>query len=127
MSLADHAVHAALPVQDLARARSFYGDVVGLRADAEESGGIFFHAGAGTRVLVFPSQGTSAGTHTQAAWQVDDIEAEVATLRGRGVVFEEYDFPSLRTVNGIADVPVGRAAWFKDPDGNVLGLVQFTA
>jgi catechol 2,3-dioxygenase-like lactoylglutathione lyase family enzyme len=124
MALADCAVHPTLPVQDLARARSFYEDVLGLKAASETPGGIFFDAGAGTRVAVVLSQGASSGSHTQAGWAVSDIAAEVAELRSKGVVFEEYDFPSLKTVDGIADVPAGRAAWFKDPEGNLHGMVQ---
>jgi hypothetical protein len=57
-------------------------------------------------------------------WAIDDIEAEVSALKARGVVFEEYDWPELKTVNGIADTGPGRAAWFKDSEGNILGLIQ---
>ena len=124
MSLTEARTHATLPVQDLARARSFYEDKLGFTPDVETPGGVFYNAGAGSRFLIFPSQGASAGTHTQAGWAVADIEAEVAELRSRGVVFEEYDFPSLKTTDGIASVPAGRAAWFKDTEGNMHGLIQ---
>lgn len=59
-----------------------------------------------------------------AAWVVEDLEAEVAELRGRGVAFEEYDGPGLRTVDGIATTPAGKGAWFKDSEGNVLTITQ---
>jgi hypothetical protein len=75
-------------------------------------------------LLIFPSQGGSSGSHTQIGWVVEDVAAEVADLKSRGVVFEEYDYPSLKTVDGIAEVPVGRAAWFKDSEGNVHGVLQ---
>jgi predicted enzyme related to lactoylglutathione lyase len=127
MSLSDARAHATLPVQDLARARSFYEEKLGLRPEIELPSGVFYSAGEGTRVFIFPSQGATAGSHTQVGWAVSDIEAEVAELKGRGVVFEEYDFPSLKTVDGIATVPAGRAAWFKDTEGNVHGLVELGA
>jgi len=81
---------------------------------------------------LFESAGGASGNHTQMAWEVADIESAVASLRARGVVFEEYDLPGLKTVNGIADIEgnypskgVGeRAAWFKDSEGNLLGLGQ---
>jgi hypothetical protein len=73
----------------------------------------------------FTSQGEASGTHTQAMWLVEDVELAVAALKARGVVFEEYDLLSLKTVNSIATVGPGKGAWFKDSEGNLLSLVQF--
>jgi hypothetical protein len=81
---------------------------------------------------LFESTGAASGAHTQMGWEVDDIEATVRELRARGVVFEEYDFPGLRTVEGIADIEGNypskgsgeRGAWFRDSEGNMLGLGQ---
>ncbi len=70
-------------------------------------------------------QGTASGTHTQVAWTTHAIEAEVADLKGRGVVFEEYDTPDLKTVQSVATIGPSKAAWFKDSEGNLLALVQF--
>jgi hypothetical protein len=64
-------------------------------------------------------------THTQAMWLVEDVESEVAALKARGVVFEEYDVPELSTVNSIATVGPGKGAWFQDSEGNLLSLAQF--
>ncbi len=73
----------------------------------------------------FTSQGEGLGTYTQALWLVEDVESEVAALKARGVVFEEYDLPSLKTVNNIATIGPNKGAWFKDSEGNLLSLAQF--
>ena len=78
-----------------------------------------------TRFLVFPSGGTASGTHTQLSWTVDDIETEVAALKARGVIFEEYDLPSLKTINGVASMGPVKIAWMKDSEGNLLSVAQF--
>jgi predicted enzyme related to lactoylglutathione lyase len=123
--LANHPTHATLPASDLGRAKQFYSEKLGLTPESETPGGIFYHCGGDTKFLVFPSGGIASGTHTQLGWAVDNIEAEVADLKARGVVFEEYDTPYLKTVNSIAIPGPLKAAWFKDSEGNLLGLVQF--
>ena len=129
--LADSEVATRLPVKDLARARRFYSEKLGLEPTEERPGGLLYRCGGGCFAL-FESAGAGSGTHTQMAWEVADIESTVAALRSRGVVFEEYDLPDLKTVNGIATIQgnypskgVGeRGAWFCDSEGNVLGLGQ---
>jgi catechol 2,3-dioxygenase-like lactoylglutathione lyase family enzyme len=125
-------VAARIPAQNLERARSFYADKLGLTPVEERPGGLRYRCGNG-EFTIFQSAGGPSGAHTQMAWSVDDIEATVGELRDRGVVFEEYDLPGLRTVDGIAEVAgnypsrggVGeRAAWFRDSEGNVLGIGQ---
>ena len=125
-------VAARLPAQDLARAKSFYRDKLGLTPIEERPGGLRYQCGNGWFSL-FESAGVPSGNHTQLAWEVDDVDATVAQLRARGVVFEEYDLPGLKTVNGIAEVAghypshggVGeKAAWFRDSEGNLLGIGQ---
>ena len=123
--LADRPIHAALPAADLERARRFYTEKLGLTPEIEGSGGLFYRCGENTQFLLFPSQGTASGTHSQAGWTVDDIEAEVADLKARGVVFEEYDTPSLKTIKSVASTGPTKAAWFKDSEGNILALLQF--
>jgi catechol 2,3-dioxygenase-like lactoylglutathione lyase family enzyme len=122
--LADRPIHATLPAADLERAKRFYTEKLGLSPESEAPGGIFYRCGGGTRFLVFPSGGTASGTHTQLGWTVDDIEAEVADLKARGVVFEEYDTPYLKTIDSVATTGPIKAAWFKDSEGNFLGVVQ---
>ena len=130
--LEDSKVAARIPVQDLQRARSFYAEKLGLEPSEERPGGLLYRCGEGEFAL-FESAGAASGEHTQMSWQVEDIEATVEWLRVRGVVFEEYDFPGLRTINGIAEVAgnypskggVGeKAAWFRDNEGNLLGIGQ---
>src|SRR5262245_2822338 len=129
--LADAQVSPRLPAKDLERARKFYSEKLGFEPIEERPGGLRYQSGDGFFAL-FESAGSASGTHTQMAWEVDDIESTVAALRARGVVFEEYDTPGLETTNGVADITgnypskgVGeRAAWFRDSEGNLLGLGQ---
>jgi len=130
--LEDGKISARIPVQDLQRARSFYPEKLGLAPSEERSGGLLYRCGDGEFAL-FESAGSASGDHTQMGWEVEDIEATVEWLRAHGVVFEEYDFPGLRTVNGIAEVAgnypskggVGeKAAWFRDGEGNLFGIGQ---
>jgi catechol 2,3-dioxygenase-like lactoylglutathione lyase family enzyme len=129
--LADGRVAARLPAQDLARARAFYSERLGLEPVEEREGGLRYVCASGEFGL-FESAGAASGDHTQMAWEVDDIEAVVRELRARGVVFEEYDLPGLKTVDGIAEIEGNypskgsgeRGAWFRDSEGNVLGLGQ---
>jgi catechol 2,3-dioxygenase-like lactoylglutathione lyase family enzyme len=124
-------VATRLPVQDLKRAKSFYAEKLGLEPVEERPGGLLYRCGKGSFAL-FLSAGAAAGTHTQMGWEVADIEATVAALRSRGVVFEEYDLPGLKTVNGIAQIAGNypskgkgeKGAWFKDSEGNLLGIGQ---
>jgi catechol 2,3-dioxygenase-like lactoylglutathione lyase family enzyme len=124
-------IAARLPTQDLKRARAFYADKLGLHPVEEREGGLRYVGAAGEFAL-FESAGAASGAHTQMGWEVEDIEATVADLRSRGVVFEEYDFPGLRTVDGIADIEGNypskgtreRGAWFRDSEGNLLGIGQ---
>jgi catechol 2,3-dioxygenase-like lactoylglutathione lyase family enzyme len=123
-------VATRLPAQDLERARKFYAEKLGLEPIEERPGGLKYRCGNGYFVL-FESSGAPSGNHTQMAWVVEDIEATVVELRERGVVFEEYDLPDLKTVNGIAEVSgnypslggIGeRGAWFRDSEGNLLAI-----
>ena len=124
--LKDRRAHATLPVADLAKAKAFYVGVLGFEElEAENEGAVLIRAGNGTRFVLFATPNAQRAGHTQIGFEVDDIEAEVADLQSRGVVFEEYDLPGLKTVGGIADTPPNRAAWFLDPDHNTVGLVQF--
>lgn len=121
--LADKPTYSTLPVSDLAAARRFYEDVLGLEPETVTEGGVMYGSG-GTRFFVHPSRTRAAG-HTQMSWRVGDIRAEVAALRARGVRFEEYDIPGVESVDGVMHTgPQVWTAWFKDPDGNVLGLTQ---
>src|SRR5262245_12765397 len=125
-------VATRLPAQDLERARSFYAEKLGLEPVEERPGGLLYRCGSGAFAL-FISSGASSGDHTQMGWEVTDLRGTVEALRARGVIFEEYDLPGLKTVDGSADVEgnypskggVGElAAWFRDSEGNLLGIGQ---
>ncbi len=134
----EHArLRATLPALDIERAKAFYRDTLGLAIVLKTPDGVVFElpADAGhprvgwadtATFLVFPTPNPNRGGHTQLGFLVDDIEAIVAELKGRGVVFEEYDNPAFRTTDGIAAIARGngRGAWFKDTEGNLIGLVQ---
>ena len=116
-------VHTTLPVQDLQRAKKFYADKLGLTPKSEVPAGLTYQC-KDSWLLLFPSSGVSTGQFTQAGWRTDNIEAEVAALKAKGVVFEEYNLPNFKTVNSIATFGSNRSAWFKDSEGNLLGIVQ---
>ena len=131
-TLAAADVAGRLPATDLERARRFYADKLGLEPAEERPGGLLYRGRSGVFAL-FASGGAASGTHTQLAFDVDDLAATVAELRRRGVVFEEVDVPGLRTVDGIATVEGNypskggrgeRAAWLRDSEGNLLGIGQ---
>jgi catechol 2,3-dioxygenase-like lactoylglutathione lyase family enzyme len=121
---------ARLPAQDLDRARAWYADKLGLEPADERPGGVLYRIG-GCEFALFASSGAASGDHTQMGFEVDDIDGAVAELKRRGVVFEEYDF----TVGGIAEIEGNypskgvtgeRAAWFRDSEGNMLGIGELT-
>ena len=124
-------VAARLPAQDLERARAFYSEKLGLEPVEERPGGLRYESASGDFAL-FASAGAPSGEHTQMGWEVDDINATVAELRSRGVVFEEYDAPGFEMVDGIATIEGNypskgtgeRAVWFRDSEGNLLGVGQ---
>jgi catechol 2,3-dioxygenase-like lactoylglutathione lyase family enzyme len=111
-----------IAVSDLGRARKFYEETLGLKFMDETPGGIRFQAGKGTWLFVYPSQFAGTNQATCMSFEVDDLVATVKDLRDRGVTFEEYDFPGLKTVDGIADMGEEKGAWFKDLDGNILAI-----
>ena len=116
-------VHTTLPAMDIERAKAFYTKKVGATPGASSPGGMFFTFGE-TRFVIYPTPNPNRGGHTQMGISVKDVDAAVRELRGRGVTFEEYDMPGLKTAGGIADTPGGRAAWFRDTEGNTVGLIQ---
>ena len=124
-------IAARLPVQDMDRARAFYAEKLGLEPSEERPSGLLYRCPNGEFAL-YQSAGAPPGTFTQMGFTVDDIVTVVAELRRRGVVFEEVDLPGLKTVDGIAEVAGNypskgsgeMAAWFRDSEGNMLGIGQ---
>lgn len=124
--LSDYPVAAMVPVSDLDRAGKFYGEVLGLReVQATENESRTYECGAGTTLELYRTRVGVAAGHTECGWEVDDIERVVGQLRDAGVTFDDYDLgDGVSTVNGVAIIGDERAAWFKDPDGNVLAVFQ---
>lgn len=123
--LSDFSVHAILAATDIDRARAWYSERLGLEPFREREGQLLYRLGSSILTIYeTPSAGTAR--NTVAEWHVDDIRAEMAALRARGLVFEEYDFGTAKTVDGlIADPRDGSlSAWFTDSEGNILSIVQ---
>jgi catechol 2,3-dioxygenase-like lactoylglutathione lyase family enzyme len=127
MSLSSYRVGAVVAVSDMNRAKEFYEGKLGLAGTGDEpDGGRTYQCGGETAIHVFPSPGDvgTSGT-TVAGWFVDDVEAVVDDLTAQGVAFEHYaDGPTVTDEKGVAVLGSSKGAWFKDPDGNVLGLLQ---
>jgi len=117
-------IYAYIPAKDVTRARQFYERTLGFTPAREVAGGVMYEFGAGTGCFLYPTPNAGTSKASQAFWQVDDIEREVADLKARGVRFEEYDMPGMKTKDGIATNGGNRAAWFKDTEGNILALVE---
>jgi predicted enzyme related to lactoylglutathione lyase len=116
-------IRAYIPVSDLSRARNFYEKTLGLAPKEEYAGGVIYECG-GAEVFMYPTRNAGTSKASQAFWQVRDVEAEVAELKARGVVFEEYDMPEIRMKNSIATGGGAKTAWFKDTEGNILAVSQ---
>ncbi len=129
MKLSDAKVGAAIAVSDMSRAKEFYESKLGLSGGEEQGdGGTTYPCGEGTSVHVFPSPNASASGATVAGWDVDDLDATVDELTSNGVSFEQYDEGQMKTnEKGIADFGDAKTAWCKDPDGNLLGVGEYTS
>jgi catechol-2,3-dioxygenase len=114
-----------LTAPDLDAMKQFYGERVGLEVLIESDDFMTFRCGGGSRLVVTGTSAPSTEQTTKASWRVDDVAAEVAELRARGVEVADYDEPGLRTVDGVADVGFALSAWFVDPGGNTIGLLEF--
>jgi predicted enzyme related to lactoylglutathione lyase len=116
-------IRAYIPVSDVSRARKFYEKTLGLRPKQEFAGGVIYECG-GAEVFMYPTPNAGTSKASQAFWHVNDVEAEVADLKARGVKFEEYDMPGVRMKNSIATGGGAKTAWFKDTEGNILAVSQ---
>jgi catechol 2,3-dioxygenase-like lactoylglutathione lyase family enzyme len=123
--LKDSDIVAILPAEDMDRARRFYEETLGFEPESVDPGGVYYRSGS-SRFSVYPTQFAGTSQHTQAGWLVDDVRKAVAELRERGIEFQEYDFPGLKTEDGIADLGSELAAWFRDTEGNTIGVFQLT-
>jgi predicted enzyme related to lactoylglutathione lyase len=118
-------MYAYLPARDVARARRFYEQKVGLKpAEQEITGGVVYTFGGGTACFLYPTDNAGTSKASQAFWQVADIEREVAELKSRGVEFEDCDMPGEKSPSGVITAGGAKTAWFKDTEGNILAIVQ---
>jgi predicted enzyme related to lactoylglutathione lyase len=114
-----------LPASDIERAKTWYADTLDLKPTYEDEGGVQYTVGENTEFWVYPSQFAGTNQATAIGFMARDLGEEMQQLRSRGVRFEEYDIPGVKTVEGIAEFPSGeRAAWFKDSEGNILSLFE---
>jgi len=121
--LQDAPMYSYIPAKDVARARKFYEVKLGFRPRQEVAGGVAYGFGKGTGCFLYPTPNAGTSRASQAFWQVEDIEREVAELKARGVTFEMYDMPEMDE-NGISTAGGAKAAWFKDTEGNIMALIQ---
>jgi predicted enzyme related to lactoylglutathione lyase len=117
-------MYAYIPATNVARARKFYEEKIGLTPGREIAGGVTYECAGGTACFLYPTRNAGTNKASQAFWQVTDIEREVAELKARGVTFEEYDVPGMKTVNSIATGRGAKSAWFTDTEGNIIALIQ---
>jgi catechol 2,3-dioxygenase-like lactoylglutathione lyase family enzyme len=115
-------VTAMLPVKDLDRARRFYEQQLGLAAGSAKPDGKFVYRCGGTEIALFPRPGGTKAEHTALSFKVDDIRASIRELEARGVRFADYDLPGLKTLEHVCVLGAEKAAWFQDPEGNILCL-----
>jgi catechol 2,3-dioxygenase-like lactoylglutathione lyase family enzyme len=125
MSLTHRTVAMMMPVTDVDRARTFYSESLGLDyTGTNDEGSAIYALDGGTTLVLLPRPDSTPSESTAMSFEVDDISSEITALKGSGVVFEDYDLPELTTVDHVAVMGSEKAAWFKDPDGNVLCLHQ---
>ena len=120
--LADRRVYATIPAADLGRAQRWYEEKLGLKPRSTEEMGSTYDLGGGTGFLLYPTANAGQAPNTLMSFSSSNVPGDVAALKQRGVTFEEYDFPGLKTENGVAKLGDRQAAWFKDSEGNILAI-----
>ena len=115
-------MYSYIPAKDVSRARKFYEEKLGFKPKEEVAGGVAYEFGDHTACFLYPTPNAGTSQASQAFWQVDDVEREVAELKKRGVVFEEY--PDMKMENSIFTGGGAKAAWFKDSEGNIMAVIE---
>jgi catechol 2,3-dioxygenase-like lactoylglutathione lyase family enzyme len=122
--LTENIIAPTFPAEDIAKVRDFYENKLGLKVNKASDEDVLYNCGVGSMLYIY-KRPVNGCDHTEAVFKVDDLESEIADLRQRGIVFEEYDMPGLKTDDGIATLPDGRkSAWFRDTEGNILSLAN---
>jgi len=122
--LQDFPLYAYIPARDVNRARRFYEGKLGFRPKQELAGGIVYEFGGKTACFLYPTPNAGTSLASQAFWQVDDVEREVAELKARGIEFENYAMPGEKSPSGVITDGGAKAAWFKDSEGNILAIIE---
>jgi catechol 2,3-dioxygenase-like lactoylglutathione lyase family enzyme len=122
--LGDNDAIATIPVKDIDTARQFYEGKLGLMTGPSREQGVLTCKSGTTSVLVYESQYAGTNEATAATWAVDDVDGTVRDLKKKGVTFEHYDLPDTKLQGDVHVSGSMKAAWFKDPDGNILALVS---
>jgi predicted enzyme related to lactoylglutathione lyase len=115
---------AYIPAKDLTRARRFYEQKLGFKPKQEIAGGVVYEFRDRTACFLYPTENAGTSKASQAFWQVDDVESEVAELKSRGVKFEDYDVPGEKSPSGVVTAGGAKAAWFKDSEGNIMAIIE---
>ena len=121
--LQDAPIYSYIPAKDVARARKFYEEKLGFRPKEVTAAGVVYEFGHGTACFLYPTPNAGTSRASQAFWEVEDIEQEVAELMARDVRFEKYDMPDMDE-KGISTGGGAKAAWFKDTEGNIMAVIQ---
>ena len=123
--LEDRQCAAMLPAADMERAKSWYADKLDLKPSYEDEGGVEYKTAEGTSFWVYPSEFAGSNKATAMGFMTKSLEKDMEGMRSRGITFEEYDIPGIKTENGIAEFAPGeRGAWFKDSEGNIIALFE---
>ncbi len=117
-------LHTVLPAADLKRAQSFYHDALGLDPDEVHEGVLVYHVGSGSAFEIYETSNAGTAKNTQMGWVTDDLDTEMTRLREGGVIFEDYDFPGMKTEKGVATAENMKSAWFRDTEGNFICISQ---
>ena len=120
--LSSHRAYPTIPASDIGRARAWYKDKLGLEPAEEMPIGLVYRLADGTSFQLYETQFAGTAQNTAMAFSSDDVPADMKMLRARGVKFEDYDFPGLKTENGMATMGPYHGAWFKDSEGNILAI-----
>ncbi|HEY8319671.1 MAG TPA: VOC family protein [Amnibacterium sp.] len=116
--------HTILPAADLARARGYYHDTLGMDPSEQHDDGSLVYTNGATAFEIYETPNAGSAKNTQMVWMTDDLDAEMARLRGVGVVFEEFEIPGMKTDHGVVESDDMRSAWFRDSEGNILCITQ---
>jgi predicted enzyme related to lactoylglutathione lyase len=113
-----------LPAADLSRARAFYHDALEMDPDEIHEGTLLYRLDSGATFEIYETENAGTAKNTQMCWATDDLDSEMARLRQHGVVFEDFEIPGMKTIDGVATTEEGKTAWFRDSEGNFICITQ---